>query len=110
VTNAWIFVLAVVSLVALMAGLLALAWSRQRLGVASAVAFVVALAVWVADFAAVSSGFADADGFVDCGDACTATHRVAELGFLVPPLLISISAAGMLVALVTRVRRRRAGG
>jgi hypothetical protein len=104
-----IFVLAILSLVAVMVGLLAFAWSRQRLGVASTVAFAIAVAAWVADFAAVSSGFGDADGFVDCGDACTATHRVAALGFLVPPLLISISAAGMLVALVSRGRRRRGG-
>jgi hypothetical protein len=109
-TSTWILVLALVSLVALVGGVLAYAWSRQRLGVASTVAFVVAVVLWVADFAVVSSGYRDADGFVDCGDSCTATQNVAALGFLAPPLLISVSAAGMLVALVTRGRRRRGDG
>jgi hypothetical protein len=109
-TNAWIFVLAVVSLVAVTGGLLAFAWSRNRLGLASTVAFMVALVVWVADFAAVSSGYRDADGFVDCGDTCTGVHLAATLGFLAPPLLISVAAAGMLVALVSRGRRRSGAG
>ena len=108
-TNAWIFVLAVVSLAALTGGLLALAWSRHRLGLASTVAFAVALAVWVIDFVAVSSGYRDADGFVDCGEDCTGVHLAASLGFVAPPLLISVSAAGMLVALVSRGRRKRDG-
>jgi hypothetical protein len=108
-TNTWILVLAVVSLVVVTAGLLAFAWSRGRLGVASIAAFLVAVVVWVVDFAAVASGFRDADGFVDCGDDCTGVHLAAILGFLTPPLLISVSAAGMLVALVSRGRRRRDG-
>ena len=103
----WIVVLAVVSLAALTGGLLVFAWSRRRLGLASAVAFVLALVLWVAAFAAVSSGYRDADGFVDCGESCTGVHLAASLGFVAPPLLISVSAAGMLVALVVRARRRR---
>lgn len=106
-TEAWIFVLALVSLAALTGGLLVLAWSRRRLGVASFVAFLVAVIVWVGAFAAVSSGYRDADGFVDCGESCTGVHLAASLGFVAPPLLISVSAAGMLVALIVRARRRR---
>ena len=70
-TEAWIFVLALVSLAAITGGLLVLAWSRRRLGLASFVAFVAALVVWITAFAAVSSGYRDADGFVDCGESCT---------------------------------------
>ena len=106
-TEAWIFMLALVSLAAITGGLLVLAWSRRRLGVASFVAFVAAVVVGIAAFAAVSSGYRDADGFVDCGESCTSVHLAASLGFVAPPLLISVSAAGMLVALVVRARRRR---
>jgi hypothetical protein len=107
VRDAWVFYLALASLLALTGGLLALAWLRGRLGVASAIALVVAVAAWVADFAAVTSGFHDADGFVDCGESCTGVHLAAGLGFVAPPLLISLSAAGMLVTLIGRGRRRR---
>jgi hypothetical protein len=107
VNDAWIVWLALASLVAIVGGTLAYAWTRGRLGAVSAVVFVLAVAVWVLDFAAVSSGFADADGFVDCNRACTATHRVAALGFVAPPLLIAMSAAGMAIALLARGRRRR---
>ncbi|MGH3132393.1 MAG: hypothetical protein ACRDNY_01375 [Gaiellaceae bacterium] len=107
-SDAWLMYLAVASLLAIAGGALVLAWTRGRLGIASAVVFVLSLAVWVADFAAVTSGYRDADGFVDCLDACTGVHLAAGLGFIVPPLLISVSAAGMIVALVAR-RRRRVG-
>lgn len=106
-TEAWIFVLALVSVAALTGGLLVLAWSRRRLGVASFVAFVAAVVVWIAAVAAVSSGYRDADGFVDCGESCTGVHLAASLGFVAPPLLISVSAVGMLVALIVRARRKR---
>jgi hypothetical protein len=105
--DAWIVILAFVSIVAIACGALAYAWTRGRLGVASGVLLVLALAAWVADFAAVSSGFHDADGFVDCGSACTPTHRLAALGLFMPPLLIAIAAAGMAFALLVRGRRRR---
>jgi hypothetical protein len=106
-SESWIVLLALASLVLVAGGLLAAAWTRGRLGLASGAVFVVALTAWVVDFAAITSGFRDADGFVDCGDFCTTTHRLAALGFVTPPLLISLSAAGMLVALVARGRRRR---
>jgi hypothetical protein len=109
-TGTWILLLAVVSLVALVAGMLGLAWSHRRLGLASTVAFLVIVALWFVDVALVASGVGDTDGFVDCGDSCTTTQRAAALGLLAPPLLISVAAAGMLVALVTRGRRRRSSG
>jgi len=107
VTDAWVVLLALGSLVLITLGLLAAAWTRGRLGLASGAVFILALTAWVADLAAVTSGFRDADGFVDCGDFCTPTHRLAAFGFVAPPLLISLSAGGMLVALVARGRRRR---
>jgi hypothetical protein len=106
-TEAWVVLLALGSLVLIAFGLLAAAWTRGRLGLASGAVFALALTAWVLDFAAITSGFGDADGFVDCGDSCTTTHRVTALGFVAPPLLISLSAGGMLVALVARGRKRR---
>ena len=106
-TDQWVVLLAVGSLVLITFGVLAAAWARGRLGLASGAVFVSALTAWVVDFAAITSGFRDADGFVDCGEGCTTTHRLAALGFVAPPLLISLSVGGMLVALVARGRRRR---
>jgi hypothetical protein len=107
VNDAWTLGLALVSLVALTGGLLVLAWRRGRLGIASSVVLGLAVVAWTAVFAAVTSGYHDADGFADCGGDCTPAHRFAALGFIGAPLLISLSAAGMLVALVARGRRRR---
>ena len=105
----WTVYLAFVSVLALTGGLLVLAWRHGRLGTASTILFTLAIAAWVADVVAITSGLGDADGFVDCGDACTLTHRVAVLGFVAPPLLMSVGAAGMAIALFARGRARRAG-
>jgi hypothetical protein len=109
VRDAWVVWLALGSLVLLTVGVLATAWTRGRLGLVSAAVFLVAVGAWIADLAAIASDFQDADGFADCGDACTAAHRLTVLGFVTPPLLISLAAGGMLVALVARGRRRRLG-
>jgi hypothetical protein len=107
VNDPWIVQLALLSIVAIVCGALAYAWTRGRLGVVSAGVFVLAVVAWVLDFAAVTSGFRDAEGFVDCARACTPTHRLAALGFVGPPLLVAIAAAGMAIALFVRARRRR---
>jgi hypothetical protein len=99
--------LGVVALFVLMCGVLAAAWLRGRLGAAAIALFVVACVIWVASFAAVVSGFHDADGFVDCRDHCSTVHFFSALGFLAPPLLISLSALGMIVAVGQRRRLRR---
>jgi len=104
VNDPWLVYLALASLIALTCGALVFAWTRGRLGVASTSVFLLALVTWVAAFGAVLSGFHDADGFVDCRDACTSVHLAAALGFIAPPLLVSVAAAGMIVVLV---RRRR---
>lgn len=104
--DAWVVYLALLSVAAIACGALALAWTRGRLGVASAVVLVVAAVAWVLDFAALTTGFHDADGFVDCGSACRPAHRLAALGFVAPPLLLAIGAAGMAIALIVRGRRR----
>jgi hypothetical protein len=105
--EAWVFLLALGSLVLIAFGVLTAAWARGRLGLASGAVFVLALTAWVLDFVAITSDYRDADGFVDCGDFCTTTHRLTALGFVASPLLLSLSAGGMLVALVARGRRRR---
>ena len=74
---------------------------------AGGIVLVVACAIWVAAFAAIVSEYRDADGFVDCGDECSSVHYLAALGFLAPPLLISLSALGMILALGHRWRLRR---
>jgi hypothetical protein len=105
--DAWVVYLALLSLAVIVCGVLALAWTRGRLGLVSAGVLVLAAAAWVLDFAALATGFHDADGFVDCGNDCTPAHRLAALGFVAPPLLIAMGAAGLVVALVVRGRRRR---
>ena len=97
----------VVALFALTCGALAAAWTRGRLGAAAIALFVVASSVWVASFAAIVSGYHDADGFADCSDDCSSVQHLSAVGFLAPPLLISLSALGMLVALGRRWRLRR---
>ncbi len=105
--DSWRVLVAVVALSALTCGVLAAAWTRGRLGVVSISLFVASVVVWALDFAAVSSGYHDADGFVDCGDGCSSVHYVSAVGFLAPPLLISLSALAMLVVLGRRRRTRR---
>jgi hypothetical protein len=61
----------------------------------------------VAAFAAIVSGYHDADGFVDCRDDCSSVHYLSAVGFLAPPLLISLAALGMIVAVGQRRRLRR---
>ena len=107
-SDAWVFLFALVSLTALTGGVLLLGWSRRRLGLVSVVAFAAAVGFWVAAFAAVASGYRDADGFAGCGESCTGVHLAAGLGFVAPPLLIALAACGMIVALLARARRRRA--
>jgi Na+/proline symporter len=107
VNDAWRVLVAVVALFALTCGVLAAAWTRGRLGVVSVSLFVVSVVVWALDFAAVSSGYHDADGLFDCRESCTGVHYVSAFGFLAPPLLISLSALAMLVLLVRRRRARR---
>ena len=106
-SDAWVVYLALLSIAVIACGALALAWTRGRLGVASAVVFVLAVVAWVLDFVALTTDFRDADGLLDCGRVCTPMHRLVALGFVAPPLLISIAAAGMAIALVARARRRR---
>lgn len=105
--DAWVVYLALLSVAVIACGALALAWTRGRLGVASAVVLVLAVVAWVLDFAAMTTGFHDMDGFVDCGNACTPAHRLAALGFVAPPLLIALGAAGLAIALFVRGRSRR---
>jgi len=105
-STAWVQV-GVVALFALMCGALAAAWMRGRLGAAAIALFAVACAIWVAAFAAIVFEYHDADGFVDCGDECSSVHYLAAVGFLAPPLLISLSAFGMIVAIGHRWRVRR---
>jgi hypothetical protein len=97
----------VASLFALACGALAAAWPRGRLGATAIALFIVACAIWVAAFAAIVSGYRDADGFVDCNESCSSVQHLSAIGFLAPPLLISLSAFGMIVAVGRRRRLRR---
>lgn len=103
-STAWVQI-GVVALFALMCGALGAAWLRGRLGVAAIALFVAACLIWLAAVAAIVSGYAD--GFVDCRDDCSSVQYAAAVGFLAPPLLISLSALGMIVAVARRWRLRR---
>ena len=105
--DSWRVLVAVVAVFALTCGVLAAAWTRGRLGVVSISLFVASVVVWALDLAAVSSGYHDADGLFDCGHGCSSVHYVSAVGFLAPPLLISLSALAMLILLVRRRRARR---
>jgi hypothetical protein len=109
VRDVWLVYLALAALFVLVGGLLVGAWARGRLGTAAVVVFALALALWAVDFAAISSGYRDADGFFDCGEACTGVHFSTAVGFLAPPLLISTAALGALIALRQRRRGRQSG-
>ena len=98
----------VVALFALSCGALTLAWMQRRLGLAAAVLLTAALVVWVVDFVAIVTGFADADSFVVCTEDCNGLHYSVVVGFLAPPLLIALASAAGIVALEQRRRARRA--
>ena len=104
----WIVQLAVVALFAATCGLLVLAWQRGRLGIASLALFVVSVFTWALELSALATGAGDADAFATCGEDCTAVHYVSAVAFLAPPLLVALSAAGMLVTVGRRIRVRRA--
>lgn len=106
-STAWVVQIGVVAVFALMCGALAVAWLRGRLGAAAIALFAVACLVWVAAFVAIVSGFHGADGFTDCHDDCSSVQYLAAVGFLAPPLLISLAALGMIVAVGQRRRLRR---
>lgn len=105
-STVWVQV-GVVVLFALMCGTLVAAWRRGRLGAAAIALLVVACLIWLAAFAAIVSGYRDADGFVDCREDCSSVQYLSAVGFLAPPLLISLSALGMIVAVSQRRRLRR---
>ena len=97
-----------VLLFALSCGALFWAWMQRRLGVAAIVLFFAALAVWVAAFVVIRTGFHDANNFGTCGTDCSPVHFVAALGFLAPPLLIALACLGLLIARGSSWRSRRA--
>jgi hypothetical protein len=105
--QAWIVELSIVALLGLTCGALVAAWLHGHLEVAAVALFVGALVVWVADFAALASGFRDANEFTSCGESCSTTHVVSAVGFLAPPLLVSLAAAAGLVAIGARWHARR---
>ena len=107
-SDPWSVWLAIAASFVLAVGLLAAASTRGRLGLAALALLVVAVAMWVLDGLAVTTGFQDADGFVDCREACTGVHYAAAFGLLAPPLLIAVAAAGLLWSILARRRARRA--
>jgi hypothetical protein len=100
--------LVVVGLFAVTCGALTLALMRGRLGATAIALFVVALVVWIAAFAAITTGFRDANNFATCNSECSGAHYVASVAFLAPPLLIALAAFAMLVSRGSRLRARRA--
>jgi hypothetical protein len=105
--STWFVQVMVVALFALTCGVLAFAWMRGRLGIASLVLFGLAVGVWIVAFAAITNEFHGANNFATCGDECSAIHYVSALAFIAPPLLISLAALAMLVSRGLRWRARR---
>ena len=106
--STWVVQVVVVALFALTCGALAAAWMRGRLGVAAIALFVGALAVWVVAFTAIAAELGDANGFATCDADCSTVHYVSAVAFLLPPLLIALSAVAMLVSRGSRWRLKRA--
>jgi hypothetical protein len=98
----------IVALFAATCGLLALAWMRGRLGVASIALLVVGVVAWIAAFAAIVTEFHGANDFATCGEDCNAVHYVSAVAFIASPLLVSLAALAMLVSRGSRWRARRA--
>ncbi len=106
--STWIVQVVIVALFALTCGALAAAWMRGRLGVAAIALLGVAVAVWVAAFAAIATEFHGANNFATCDSDCTTVHYVSAIAFIAPPLLIALAALAMLVSRGSRWRARRA--
>lgn len=105
--STWLVQVAVVALFAVTCGVLAVAWMRGRLGVASLVLFGISLVVWIGAFVAITQDVHGASNFATCGDDCGAVHYLAALAFIAPPLMIALAAVAMLVSRGMRWRARR---
>ncbi len=97
----------VASLFALACGALATAWLRGHLVAAAVALFFGALAAWVAAFVAIAGQYQGANDFATCEDDCSAIHLASAVGFIAPPLLISLAAFAVLVSRGSRWRARR---
>jgi hypothetical protein len=106
--STWVVQVLIVALFATTCGLLAIAWMRGRLGIASLALLAVGLVAWIGAFAAIVTEFHGANDFATCGDDCGAVHYVSAVAFIASPLLISLAALAMLVSRGTRWRARRA--
>lgn len=73
---------------------------RRRLRAASIVLGVVIGALWAVDLAAISQGYRDWDGFVDCGDACDVEQVAAGAILVWAPL--AVVALTVVVAVASR--------
>ena len=98
---------ALVGVFALTCAGLVLAWQRGRLLVAALALFVVAAIVWVGEIAAVVTQYRGADEFATCSSDCSTVQYASAMAFLLPPLLIALSAVAMLVSVGRRMRDRR---
>jgi hypothetical protein len=106
--STWVVQVTVVALFAAWSGILAVAWLRGRLGTVATALLAIAGVTWALALGAIASRYRGADGFATCGDDCTTVHYVSAVAFLSPPLLIALSAFGILVAVGRRARIRRA--
>jgi hypothetical protein len=108
--STWVVQVVIVAVFALACGVLALAWTRGRLGTAALALLAIAVVTWIAAFAAISTEFRGANDFATCDNECSAIHYVSAVAFIAPPLLISLAALAMLVTRGARWRARRADG
>ena len=97
-----------VALFALSCGALSLAWMQRRLGLAAAILFGVALAVWVRRLRRDRRGRRRRGRLRRLTEECSGVHYSVVVGFLAPPLLIALASFAGIVALEQRRRARRA--
>jgi hypothetical protein len=62
-------------------------------------------ALWLLDVAAISQGWRDLDGFIDCNDACSPGQTAAGVVALWVPVLFVVLVVALLVLAVRRRMR-----
>jgi hypothetical protein len=103
-----VVLVAVLVLVGL-ASFLYVAWRRNRLAPAFIAVIVVLAVFWVLAYAAISTDYRDADGFIDCWPSCSRYQgAVAAAIWYGPVMLVVLGAfAGVLATIKARRDRRR---
>jgi hypothetical protein len=80
--------------------LFVVAAAKRRLVAVAGSTLVAAACAWLVALAAIGSDAGDADGFVDCRNACTVVHYATAFAFVGGPIFAVLGAAGLVVGAV----------